>query len=66
MRPQPASIMSGSAAWMHVKVPVRFTARIRPHVSGVMSTAASNDSMPAHVTRTPTGPRSPRTRGTCR
>ena len=29
MRPHPASIMSGRAAWMQVNVPVRFTARIR-------------------------------------
>ena len=50
MRPQPASIMSGSAAWMQANVPVRFTARIRAHVSWVMSSAASNDSMPADVT----------------
>ena len=26
MRPQPASSMSGTAAWMQVKVPVRLTA----------------------------------------
>ena len=55
-RPHPAAIMSGSAAWMHENVPVRFTARIRFHVSGVMSAAASNDSMPADVTTMPIGP----------
>ena len=37
MRPQPAAIMSGTASCMQVKVPVRFTARMRSHFSGVMS-----------------------------
>jgi hypothetical protein len=60
MRPQPAAIMSGSAAWTQVKVPVRFTAMIRSHFSAVMSRTASKDSMPALVTRISIGPRSRR------
>ena len=56
MRPQPAAVMSGTASCMQVKVPVRFTARRRSHFSGVMSATASNDSMPALVTRIVIGP----------
>ena len=37
MRPQPAASMSGTAACTQVNVPVRLTAMIRSHVSGVMS-----------------------------
>ena len=37
MRPQPAASMSGTAAWTQVNVPVRLTAMIRSHFSGVMS-----------------------------
>ena len=48
--------MSGTASCMQVKVPVRFTARMRSHFSGVMSATASNDSMPALVTRMVIGP----------
>ena len=56
MRPQPSAVMSGTASCMQVKVPVRFTARRRSHFSGVMSATASNDSMPALVTRIVIGP----------
>ena len=56
MRPHPASSMSGTAAWTQAKVPVRLTAMIRSHASGVMSASGVNDSMPALVTRIPTGP----------
>ena len=37
MRPQPAAIMSGTASCRQVNVPVRLTARMRSHFSGVMS-----------------------------
>ncbi len=33
MRPQPAAIMSGTAACTQVNVPVRLTAMMRSHVS---------------------------------
>ena len=36
MRPQPASSMSGTTAWQQSNVPVRFTARMRFHVSIVI------------------------------
>ena len=62
MRPQPAATMSGTAACTQVNVPVRLTAMIRSHVSAVMSSSGSNDSMPALVTRISTGPSSARTR----
>ena len=61
MRPQPASIMSGIAAWIAWKVPVRLTASIRSQVSAVMSVKDRNSSRPALVTRISTGPRSLRT-----
>src|SRR5579864_1217440 len=61
MRPQPASIMSGTADWTEWKVPVRLTARMRSQASGVMSVNAMNPSMPALVTSTSTGPRAWRT-----
>ena len=38
MRPHPAASMSGTAAWTHEKVPVRFTAMMRSQLSRVMST----------------------------
>ena len=63
MRPQPAASMSGTAACTQVNVPVRLTAMIRSHVSRRdVERAASNDSMPALVTRISTGPSSARTR----
>jgi hypothetical protein len=34
MRPQPAEIMSGTAAWTRPNVPVRLTARIRDREGG--------------------------------
>ena len=46
MRPQPAASMSGIAACTQVKVPVRFTARMRSQRSAVMSTSGVNNSMP--------------------
>ena len=62
MRPQPAASMSGTAACTQVNVPVRLTAMIRSHVSGGdVERPASNDSMPALVTRISTGPSSART-----
>ncbi len=61
MRPQPASIMSGTASCTQVKVPVRFTAIKRSHFSGVISTTGSKASMPALVTTMVIGPRSWRT-----
>ena len=36
MRPQPASIMSGTTAWQQWNVPVRLTSRIRFHFSAVI------------------------------
>ena len=48
--------MSATAACTQVKVPVRLTAMMRSQISGVMSSTASNDSMPALVTRISTGP----------
>ncbi len=61
MRPHCAAAMSGTASCMHVKVPVRLTARMRSHFSAVMSATASKDSIPALVTRIVTGPSSWRT-----
>ncbi len=61
MRPQPAASMSATAACTQVNVPVRLTAMMRSHVSGVMSSSAVNDSMPALVTRSSTGPSPART-----
>ena len=63
MRPQPAAIMSGTASCMQVKVPVRLTAMIRSHFSGVMSATGSNASMPALVTTMVIGPNSLAHRG---
>ena len=63
MRPQPSAIMSGTASCMQVKVPVRLTASMRSHFSGVMSATASKDSMPALVTRIVIGPSSLAHRG---
>ena len=37
MRPQPASIMSGSTAWMQWKTPLRLTSMTRCHRSNVTS-----------------------------
>ena len=54
--------MSATAAWTQMNVPVRFTATMRSHFSGVMSSSGVNDSMPALVTRSSTGPSSARTR----
>ncbi len=56
MRPQPSASMSGTASCMQTKVPVRLTASMWSHFSGVMSATASNDSMPALVTRMVIGP----------
>ena len=61
MRPHSAAIMSGSASCTQVKVPVRFTAMIRSHFSGVMSATGSNASTPALVTTMVIGPSSSRT-----
>ena len=61
MRPQPAASMSGTAAWTHVKVPVRLTAMILSHFSAVISSRGSKDSTPALVTSMPIGPSSERT-----
>ena len=61
MRPQPASIMSGTASCRQTKVPVRFTAMIRSHFSGVISITGSKASTPALVTTIVMGPRSWRT-----
>ena len=57
MRPHPASIMSGTTAWRQWNVPVRLTAIMRSHASGVMSRNDSKPSMPALVTRIPTVPK---------
>ncbi len=53
--------MSGTASCTQVKVPVRLTAMIRSHFSGVISVTGSNASMPALVTTMVIGPSSPRT-----
>ena len=50
MRPQPASIMSGTAAWRQWKVPVRLTAIMRSQASALISRKSTNPSMPALVT----------------
>ena len=47
MRPHPASIMSGTAAWRQWKVPVRLTAIMRSHASAVMSRKSAKPSIPA-------------------
>src|SRR3954452_6272008 len=56
MRPQPASIMSGSTAWMQWKTPLRLTSTTRCHSSNVMSVNFLNPSRPAALTRMVTGP----------
>ena len=56
IRPQPASIMSGSTAWQQWKVPVRLTANRRFHVSALMSRKGWKPSIPALLTRMVTGP----------
>ena len=61
MRPQPASIMSGSATWQQWNVPVRFTSITRCHACGVSSSDGAQPTMPALVTRMCTGPSSVRT-----
>ena len=61
MRPEPQASMSGTAAWTQLNVPVRLTATMRSHFSDVMSRSGVNDSMPALVTRSSTGPSSART-----
>ena len=61
MRPHPASIMSGTAACRQWKVPVRLTAIMRSHASGVMSRNSVKPSIPALVTMISIGPRADRT-----
>src|SRR5260370_1136985 len=61
IRPHPAASMSGTAACRQWNVPVRLTARIRAHASGVISVNAANSSNPALVTMISTGPSSVRT-----
>ena len=56
MRPQPASIMSGSTAWKQWKTPLRLTSIIRCQSSNLMSVNRLNFSSPAAFTRTVTGP----------
>src|SRR5207248_2356739 len=58
MRPQPAASMSGTAACRQWNVPVRLTASMRSHASGLMSVKVANSSTPALVTMICTGPSS--------
>ena len=57
MRPQPASIMSGSTAWTQWKTPLRLTSITRCQSSNVRSVNRLKLSrVPAAFTRTVTGP----------
>src|SRR6476659_8761311 len=56
MRPQPASIMSGSTAWMQWKTPLRLTSITRCHRSNETSWNFLKLSSPAALTRIETGP----------
>src|SRR6478736_689964 len=56
MRPQPASIMSGSTAWTQWKTPLRLTSMTRCQSSNEISLNRLNFSSPAAFTRTVTGP----------
>ena len=56
MRPQPASSMSGSTAWMQWKTPLRLTSMTRCHRSNETSWNFLKLSRPAALTRIDTGP----------
>ncbi len=56
MRPQPASIMSGSTAWVQWKTPLRLTSTTRCHSAKVISVKRLNPSSPAAFTRIVMGP----------
>gem|GEM_PF-7117106 len=56
IRPQPASSMSGSTAWVTWKTPLRLTSITLVHSSIVMLVNRRNDVMPAALTRIVMGP----------
>src|ERR1700742_1810045 len=56
MRPQPASSMSGSTAWVQWKTPLRLTSTTFDHSSSVMFVKRRNPERPAAFTRIVTGP----------
>ena len=56
IRPQPASNMSGSTAWVTWKTPLRLTSITFFHSSKVMLVKRRNDVMPAAFTRIVMGP----------
>lgn len=58
IRPHPASIMSGSTAWVQWKTPFRLTLMIRCQASKLRSVKRLNPSTPAALTRMVIGPRS--------
>src|SRR5436305_2712062 len=64
IRPQPASIMSGTTAWQQSNVPVRLTARIRFHWSALIDRKGSKPWSPALFTRMVGRPRRRRTSAT--
>ena len=57
IRPQPASIMSGSTAWIMWKTPCRFTLTMRCQSSNEILRNGLNPSTPAAFTKMLTGPR---------
>ena len=61
IRPQPASIMSGSTAWTQWKTPFRLTSTTCCQSSKVMSVNRLKRSSPAAFTRIVTGPSCSRT-----
>src|SRR5205807_9231702 len=64
IRPQPASIMSGTTAWQQSNVAVRLTARIRFHFSALIERKRSKPWSPALFTRIVGLPRRERTSAT--
>jgi hypothetical protein len=56
IRPQPASSMSGSTAWVTWKTPFRLTSTTLFHSSDVMLVNLRNEVMPAALTRMVIGP----------
>ena len=51
MAPPPRGCMTARADWQQWNVPMRFTAMMRSHSSGVLSTNGLMTSMPALFTR---------------